>query len=176
MSERKNIDLLIYELEDIRKVLLKGVEHLTKEQLFTPPVPGEFPIGAFLMHMAEVDLGWLATLSEGSVDISDDVKKRSYYNSWYDAWGDDQGEPPTEALEIQTYLDTIAETRKMLIDYINTMTDEDLEKVITRKHGENESSFTKKWIIYHLIEHEAHHRGQMFMLIRMAGWNKDKDD
>lgn len=172
MAERKNIELLVYELEDVRKVLLNGVEHLSKEQLFEPPVKGEFPIGAYLMHMAEVDLGWLATLSQDSVEISDDIKKRSYYNSWYDAWGDDIGEPPKEAIERQVYFDTIAETRKMLLDYINTMTDEDLEQTITRKHGDREHSFTKKWIIYHLIEHEAHHRGQMFMLIRMAGWQK----
>ncbi len=172
MPERKNIDLLVYELEDVRKVLLKGVEHLTKEQLFEPPVEGEFPIGAYLMHFAECDLGWLQTLSEGTVEISDNIKKRSYYNSWYDAWGDDIGEPPKESIERQVYFDTIAETRKMLLDYINTMTDEDLEQTITRKHGDHEHSFTKKWIIYHLIEHEAHHRGQMFMLIRKAGWNK----
>lgn len=175
MPERKNIDLLIYQLEDIRRVLLEGVEHLTKEQLFEPPVQGEFPIGAYMMHMAEVDLGWLAVLSQDSVEISDDIKKRSYYNAWYDAWGDDVGEPPAEALEVQTYLDVMAETRKMLLDYINTLTDDDLEEVISRKYGEKEQKFTKKWIIYHLIEHEAHHRGQMFMLIRMAGWNK-KDE
>ncbi|HLT24316.1 MAG TPA: hypothetical protein VK004_04255, partial [Ignavibacteria bacterium] len=87
MAERKNIDLLIYELEDIRKVLLNGVEHLTKEQLFTPPVPGEFPIGSYLMHFAEVDISWLEILSDGTVEISDDIKRRSYYNSWFDAWG-----------------------------------------------------------------------------------------
>ena len=176
MAERKNIDLLIYELEDIRKVLLKGVDHLTKEQLFTPPVPGEFPIGAYLMHFAEVDLGWLKTLSEDTVEISDDIKNRSYYNSWYDAWGEDKGEPPTEALEVQAYFDTMAETRKMLLDYINTMTDDDLEKEVTRTHDGKDYKFIKKWIIYHLIEHEAHHRGQMFMLLRMAGWNKTKDN
>ena len=176
MSEKKNIDLLVYELEDVRRILLKGVEHLTKEQLFEPPVPGEFPIGAYLMHMAEVDLGWLATLSQDSVEISDDIKKRSYYNSWYDAWGEDVGEAPKEAIEPQVYFDTIAETRKMVIDYIKGMSDEDLEETITRKHGDHEHSFTKKWIIYHLIEHEAHHRGQMFMLIRMAGWNKKRDN
>lgn len=175
MAERKNIDLLIYEFEDVRKVLLKGVEHLTKEQLFAPPKPGEFPIGAYLMHFAECDLGWLEVLSEGTVEISNDIKKRSYYNSWYDAWGEDQGEPPTEAPEKQTCFDTIAETRKMVLDYINSMTDDDLDKVITRKRGDREQSFSKKWIIYHLIEHEAHHRGQMFMLIRMAGWKKKED-
>jgi uncharacterized damage-inducible protein DinB len=172
MSDRKNIDLLIYELEDIRRVLIKGVEHLTKEQLFTTPVPGEFPIGSYLMHFAEVDLSWLEILSGGTVEISDEIKRRSYYNSWFDAWGEDIGEPPTEALDIRTYLEVMAETRKMVIDYLNTMTDDDLETEVSRKWTGGEKKFTKKWIIYHLIEHEAHHRGQMFMLIRMAGWNK----
>ena len=35
-----NIELLIYMFEDIRKVTLKGIDGLTKEQLFAVPVKG----------------------------------------------------------------------------------------------------------------------------------------
>ena len=63
-------------------------------------------------------------------------------------------------------------TRKNFLDYISGMEDKNLEEKITRKRNEKEIQISKKWIIYHIIEHEAHHRGQMFMLIRKAGWNK----
>jgi uncharacterized damage-inducible protein DinB len=172
MSERKNIELLVYELESGRQEILDGIRHLTKEQFFTPPIPGEFPIGAYLMHFCECDIAWTSRLSEGSVEISDDLKKRSYYNSWFDPWGDDAGEPPKEAPEVQFYFNMLAEVRKLFVDYVKSMTDEDLHKEITRIRDGKEQKLSKKWIICNHIKHDAHHRGQIFMLIRMAGWNK----
>ncbi|HLT24342.1 MAG TPA: DinB family protein [Ignavibacteria bacterium] len=172
MSERKNIDLLVYELESGRQEILDGIAHLTKEQFFTPPVPGEYPIGAHLMHYCECDIAWTERISEGSVKISDDLRKRSFYNAWFDPGGDDAGVPPTEAPEKQFYFDTLAEVRKHFVDYVKSMTDEDLDKEITRVSNGKEVKISKRWIICNHIKHDAHHRGQIFMLLRMAGWSK----
>jgi uncharacterized damage-inducible protein DinB len=172
MSERKNIDLLVYELESGRQEILDGIAHLTKEQFFESQIPGEFPIGAHLMHYCECDIAWTERISEGSVEISDDLRKRSFYNAWFDPGGEDAGEPPTEAPEVQFYFDILAEVRKLFVDYVKSMTDEDLDKEITRISNGKELKITKKWIICNHIKHDAHHRGQIFMLIRMAGWKK----
>lgn len=163
------VELLKWMLEDIRKVTIGGVSHLTKEQLFTPPIEGEFPIGAYLMHFAECDLGWLETISGNK--IPDDVKKRSYYSAWFDVPKEDYN-PPKKAPEVKEYSEVMELTRKMFLDYIAALKDSELEDIITRKRGETERKFSKKWIIYHILEHEAHTRGQIFMLIRKAGWNK----
>ncbi len=161
------IQLLKWMLEDVRKETLSGIDHLSKEQLFLAPVEGEYSIGSYLMHFAECDLSWLEILS--GEEQPSELKKRAYFDKWFDV---PDPEPPKEPLEINEYLETIAATRKNFIDYISTLNDNDLEKevVIQRKSGERK--IKKKWIIYHIIEHEAHHRGQMFMLIRKAGWNK----
>ena len=163
------IDLLIWMLEDVRKVTLSGVEHLTKEQLFTPPIEGEFPIGAFLMHLGEADLGWLQTIS--GTKVSKDIKKKTYYNSWYDVPKEDYN-PPKTAPEVNEYFEALGETRKLFLDFISAIKDSELEDIITWKFNDTERQRSKKWIIYHILEHEAHTRGQMFMLIRKAGWNK----
>jgi uncharacterized damage-inducible protein DinB len=169
---RLQIDLIQYMLEDIRKVTLKGVSGLTKVQLFAEPAPGEAPIGAYLMHLGECDLGWLETLTGHDQDA--ELKKRSYYNCWFDSG--ENCKPPTEIIEIEEYLDTMAKCREKVLEYINSISDGDLEKPVYRKwmhNGEEKSKeFTPKWILYHLIEHEAHTRGQLFMLIRMAGFKK----
>ena len=162
---RDQINLLLYLLDDIRRVTLKGVNGLTKEQLFQEPIPGEFPIGAYLMHLGECDLGWLGTLS-GEMQ-PEELKKRNYYDSWFDP---EQSAPPKRAPEVEDYLSAIGEARERVRDYLLSMSDEQLEDKVTRKRGEKVNTFSKKWIIYHLIEHEAHTRGQMFMLIRMAGF------
>ncbi len=168
----KNTELLVYMLEDIRKVTLKGVSGLTKEQLFTKPIQGEFPIGAYLMHLAEVDLFWLNVLN--GIEIDAELKKRSYSDTWFDSG--DKFNPPKVPIEIEEYLDVLQLGRSRVLEYIKSLYDNDLEEIITQKWMsggvENSSSFSRKWVIYHLIEHEAHTRGQMFMLIRMAGFKK----
>ncbi|MBK7445230.1 MAG: DinB family protein [Ignavibacteria bacterium] len=166
------INLLKWMLEDLRKVTLEGVKHLTKEQLFTPPVENEFCIGSYIMHLAEVDLGWYETLS--GEKASDDIKKRSYYNCWFDSGPDFN--PPNEAPEYEEYFKTIEATRKIFLDYVSSLIDSDLDENVITKRRDGDVSIPKKWIIYHIIEHEAHTRGQMFMLIRMAGWNKSSSD
>lgn len=164
----KNTELLIYMLEDIRKVTLQGIKGLSKEQLFREPMPGESPIGAYIMHLAECDLGWMARLA--GEEQSDELKKLCYYNCWFDVPEADLN-PPTSAPTVQEYITALEKTRKVVIDYIRGMSDSDLEITMKiKRRADVEVEISKKWIIYHLIEHESHTRGQMFMLIRMAGF------
>jgi uncharacterized damage-inducible protein DinB len=168
-NSQPQVELLKWMLEDVRKVTIGGVEHLTKEQLFTPPIEGEYPIGSYLMHLCEVDLGWLRTLS--GIKQPEEIKKRAYYNAWYDVAKEDFN-PPKQPLEVKEYFDIMALTRKMFLDHVSSLKDSELNDVIVRKFKDTERRYTKKWIIYHILEHEAHTRGQTFMLIRKAGWNK----
>lgn len=158
-----NIQLLKWMMKDAREVLLEGIDGLSKEKLFQAPVEGEFPIGAYIMHMGEVDSYWYSQLT--GMEMPDEVKKRVYDNCWFDCPAENSN-PPKSPIEVQEYLNAIAETRKIVFDYMDKMNDNELEDVVRlKKNGE---PLTKKWIIYHLLEHEAHHRGQMFMLIRMG--------
>ncbi len=173
----KNTELLLYMLEDIRKVTLKGVSGLTKEQLFDEPMPGEFSIGSYLMHLAECDLGWLQVLDGNEPDA--ELSKRSYYGFWFDSGKDFN--PPKDIIEIDEYIDVMAKCRAKVIEYIKTLDDEELDPKfsVVRKFDNKEftKEYTRKWIIYHLIEHEAHTRGQIFMLIRIAGYkNKGENN
>ncbi|MBZ0204050.1 MAG: DinB family protein [Ignavibacteria bacterium] len=170
---KQQIELMLYMLEDIRKVTLKGVSGLSKEQLFAEPVPGESCIGSYIMHLAEAELGWLKTLS--GEDQPEDLKKRIYYGAWFDVPAKDYL-PPKEPIEPEEYINAITEVRERLLTYIRNMDDSDLETIQVNRWVidgvEKKHECSKKWIIYHLIEHEAHTRGQMFMLIRMAGFKK----
>ena len=168
---KPQLSLLWWMLEDVRKVTLRGIEGLTKEQLFQPPMGGEYPIGAYLMHLAEAEVYWLQVISGSKVDV--DIKKKIYYGKWFDpSKGEVEG--PKEPLEVKNYLEALREVRELLRNYIFTMEDIELEEIIVQKWEGGEENISKKWIIYHLIEHEAHHRGQMMLLIRKAGFRKSK--
>lgn len=164
MSNRSQVELMKWMLQDIRKVTLEGIKGLTKEQLFEPPIEGEYSIGAYLMHFAECEIYWYEQFSGDTV--SDELKKRAYSNVWFDPGG--EANPPTSPPEVQEYLSVLDEIRNIVMNGMDKLTDEDLETEVDFKVREGEMRFSKKWILYHLIEHEAHHRGQMFMLIRMG--------
>jgi len=166
----KNTELLIYMLEDIRKETLKGISGLTKEQMFMEPLKGEYPIGAYMMHIAEAELYWLGILS--GEKQPEDLKMRIYDCAWFDAPKESYA-PPAEPIEIQEYLRAASDVRELFFNYIRNMSDSDLEiKLKIKRSPTHKVEITKKWIIYHIIEHEAHTRGQMFLLIRMAGFKK----
>ena len=167
--QNDRVKLLLWMLEDVRKETLEGVSGLNKEQLFRPPIEGEYPIGAYLMHLGEAEAGWLAVLT--GVKPSDEIKKMVYYDSWFDPGK--ESHPPKEAPGVEDYHKAISAVRKQLTDYIGGLKDSDLDEFVTRMRRGEEQKLTRQWIIYHLIEHEAHHRGQMFMLIRKAGWKKN---
>lgn len=155
-------------LEDVRKETLQGVNHLTKEQLFQNPVDDEYPIGSYLMHIADCEIDYLEFLS--GKEQSEELKKRAYMEKWFRPEGDPS--PPKVAPEVNEYLNILAETRKNFLDYISTLKDSDLEEITIRKNQFGEFKRFKRELIYYALEHEVHHRGQMFMLIRKAGWYK----
>lgn len=168
VNSNPQISLLKWMLEDVRNETLKGVNHLTREQLFQPPVKDEFPIGAYLMHLAEVDISWLEIISGN--DQPDELKRKSYFDKWFDSR--ENYDPPKEAPEIKDYFDILEQTRQNFLDYVSELKDNQLEEEVILKRKKGDIKFSRKWIIYHILEHEAHTRGQMFMLIRKAGWNK----
>lgn len=154
-------------LEDVRKVSLKGIEGLTKEQLFEEPISGEYPIGAYLFHFAEAELFWLEIASE--TEQPKVLKEEIFSNNWFDP-SEENPKPPTKPLEIEDYLKGLQKVRNRLKDFVFGLKDSDLEKFVplqkTLKNVEEPWEISIKWILYHLIEHEAHHRGQMLTLIR----------
>ncbi|MCC7430201.1 DinB family protein [bacterium] len=158
------VSLLWAILRDIRKETLKGVEKLTKEQLFIPPMENEAPIGAYLMHIAEAETYWLEMMS--GLQVSDKIKQEHFCNAWFDC---ENPNPPKEPLEPAYYVKALTNVRNLLQKFVLALTDSDLTKSFSRTNSKGETyEITFRWVLYHLIEHEVHHRGQIFFLMRKA--------
>lgn len=160
---RERVKLLKWMLEDIRNVTLNGVKDLTSEELFKQPMEGEFPVGAYLMHLGEADAGWYHTIMENP--MHEDLRKRMYYGAWFDVPKEEYN-PPTSPISVEEYINAITEARKHILDYLDSINDEELKREITWKRNGKDITRSVEWILYHLIEHECHTRGQMFFLIR----------
>jgi uncharacterized damage-inducible protein DinB len=45
--------------------------------------------------------------------------------------------------------------------------DKDLERIITFERNGETTEYNLRWILHRLIDHEAQHKGQIFMLKRL---------
>jgi uncharacterized damage-inducible protein DinB len=55
------------------------------------------------------------------------------------------------------------QTRDVLFSY----NDKDLERIIKFERRGESTEYNLRWILHHLIDHEAQHKGQIFMLKRL---------
>jgi uncharacterized damage-inducible protein DinB len=159
--------LLLWMLDDVRKELLEGLQGLTKEQLMSAPCEGEYALGAYLLHQCQADAWWYSVMS-GKEFSSELIKKFDY--KWF--MRGENAKPPEVPLEPEQYIALMEEARDVVRAHIRGLKDAELDKEVSFKHKEKEYSMSVRWIIYHLIEHEAHHRGQMFLLKRKGGLGK----
>lgn len=152
-------------MEDARRKTLKGIEGINKEQLFAEPVPKEYCLGAYLMHLGECEIGWYEEIS-GEV-LPDELKKRNYYDAWID-YPPGEGNPPTEVIEVEEYISAISDVRKYWLEYLDRIDDSVLDDVVIAYKGHGDVPMTKRDIINRIISHENHTRGQIFLLARMG--------
>lgn len=61
-------------------------------------------------------------------------------------------------------VNALNETRKITNGWLESRYDDDFDKLMFNKR------FHMSWIFFHLAEHEAHHMGQIALLMQMAGY------
>ncbi|MBI5366858.1 MAG: DUF664 domain-containing protein [Planctomycetes bacterium] len=145
-------------LEDVRRQLKEQVAELTAEDLaWTPPAAGN-PIGRLLRHVAFAEADWILG------DVCRIADPAPFLPEMLRAGGVMADPGPRPLAEFLGVLDAVrAETRKRLaafgvgeLDQRREYVGEDLHKV-----------FTVRWILYHLVDHEAAHKGQIAAVRRM---------
>jgi uncharacterized damage-inducible protein DinB len=61
----------------------------------------------------------------------------------------------------------LAEVHSRTDTYLAGLNVEDMNQMIQAPWGE---SFRLGWIIWHVVEHEIHHRGEIFLMLGLLGW------
>lgn len=141
-------------LTDARRRLYRDLADLRPEELHPTPSWGNNSVGTLLYHLAAIELDWtfadLMTYSdegfpEGTGEwFPVDVRER-----------DGRLTPVVEPLE--RALDRLEWVRGHLFGVLGRMTDADLDRTFVNDGDENGGA----WILHHLMQHEAEHRGQI---------------
>lgn len=145
----------IWCLEDVRRSILERLSGISQHDLDTK-LNGGHSIGSLLYHIALIEADWLYE----EVLVSEwNPKIRSLFQQ-SDRNIDDKL-TYIKGQGIDEHLHRLKSVRDELLSHFRFMDLEDWRKprVLTNY------DVTPEWVIYHLIEHESHHRGQVFQML-----------
>jgi uncharacterized damage-inducible protein DinB len=158
-----NIGLSLSAMEEVRGQLRAAIQELSDEQIGRPAIPGAHSIGALTLHIGEAEWWWMNCIIKGH-ELTDEDRARPYWDAL---------ENP-DSFAAKNYsahfcLETIDAIREETRRFLATLTDKDLARVYSHTRGERTIEATLRWILHHLVNHEAQHKGQILMLKRLLG-------
>jgi uncharacterized damage-inducible protein DinB len=147
-------------MEEVRAQLLKIIADITDEELSARLVPGAHQIGGLLLHLGENDWWWICAIADGQ-EITDEVRREIYIDDTVET------DFALKGLSTQDCIGILGRIRQKAIEALQKFTDDDLDKMIPYETNGNRYESSLRWILHHVTEHEAGHRGQIAMLKRL---------
>ena len=160
------VALLLAALDDQSRRLIGHTRDLAPAELAWQPAPGMNTIGMLLAHIAvaETHLGQIGLLGE----------ERGHVHDVLGIGVEAEGMPlprgggPSPALsgrEHGLFADLLERARAHTRAAATGLDDADLEREVTRTRPDGTKRVSNvRWILYHLLEHEAGHRAQLGLL------------
>ena len=143
-----NAKSLFHYWSQVRQGLFEALDKLTDAQLDFVPHPGLWSLRETVCHIAGTEDGWLR-----------------YYAA--NRWHEEEAQPHPQDYP------TVADL-KALLTKVHQETeaqfaqdaDASMERVVQLPWG---SQTTLGWVVWHVLEHEIHHRGEIFLMLGMQG-------
>ena len=145
---------------------MQEVAGLSIAQLDWHPDEQTESIGTLLLHCDAIEWSWLHEDVLGTPSAE-------YPGDWSEALPIRVGAPQVMGRSVGHYLQKLEATRERTLQILRGFTDADLARFVGEAEpppGEEKRSrlFTIDWVIWHIIEHEATHVGQIELLRRLA--------
>jgi len=141
--------------QKIWRDLMRAVALLKDEHLgFRPADDYPRTIGDILRHLINLEQGWIGYVVQRNLD----------------AWPDERQE---ELSSVNALRDELQRAHHETMDYLQTVPAEDFNRIIqvpgngTPKLG---------WILWHVLEQQIHHRGELFLCLSLLGLDRPKTD
>jgi uncharacterized damage-inducible protein DinB len=154
------------QLDALSATMFADLRGIPAAELGWQPLPGMNTIGMLFTHLAIVEVYWLMIATGGYTD----EKLRKVLGIGVD----DDGMPlppgarPPANLRGRTLADCRRlhdRARRFVTRIARAMKPADLRKVITRQRRDGSTdSCNVRWILFHVLEHQAGHYGQMLLV------------
>ena len=133
----------------------RAIAPLTAEQLALQPTPHIWPLEQIVQHIISVRAGWFsATLQD------EDAAMAAYIE-----WGQ-RDSPSRSGAELAHALD---ETWAFIESRLARWTPEECAMTFPDEWEGQVTDVSRSWVIYHVLEHDLHHGGEVSMILGMNG-------
>jgi uncharacterized damage-inducible protein DinB len=141
--------------------LIRAIALLTPEQLHLRAAPQLRSLCEQVAHMIAVRARWLyLDLHEGGAELDPLM-------SW-DGWSAQHGREVPPMRSAAELVDGLETTWQVIEQALHRWTIADLEEVFPPTLP-GEDAFTRQFVIWHLIEHDLHHGGELSFVLGMHG-------
>ena len=141
-------------LEDTRRRLLRDLEDLDEMNLDRRLGWAPNSIGTLLYHIAAIELDW------AFADLGETTEFPEGTEEWFPVDVRDQDGRLSPVVEpFRRHLNRLAWVRSHLLEVLGGLADEDIDREFV--NADDGSRNGGAWILHHLMQHEAEHRGQI---------------
>jgi uncharacterized damage-inducible protein DinB len=134
----------------------ESVAPLTAEQLALRAAPGLRSVGENTAHIIGCRAGWFTfVLGE---DVGEEIKATA-------AWD----EPDAAARTADELVRGLDLTWNMMADRIARWSDADMQQTFKDDWDGEEVHLSRAWIVWHVLEHDLHHGGEVSLTLGMHG-------
>ncbi|MFN8468470.1 MAG: DinB family protein [Caldilineaceae bacterium] len=152
---QSTLDVIYENWRGYQEKLRAAVAPLTDEQLTLQPATHMWPVGQLVQHIISVRAGWFS----GTMQEPDEAMDA------YMWWGQ-RDSPARSGAELARGL---ADTWAFIEARLQRWTPEDCAATFPDEFDGKEVYVSRSWIIYHVLEHDLHHGGEVSLILGSHG-------
>lgn len=134
---------------DLRPITLAALRRLTPEQLHWKPEGFGRSAWDLAVHMCDCEWHWI---------WRNTLKREPVETRW----------DPARFRNLDELIEYWSAIHRATVEWLQDSPCSQLNRKFAMPHTDFPWA-TMNWIVYHVMEHEIHHRGQLFMLMRLQG-------
>ncbi len=149
-------------------LLIAALQGLSDEQLKLRTAPHQWTVWQLAAHLAGTRTYWFDLIDGCSDELRDFFRVASTTVpglSLEDAAWEDDEDRPRDAAEL---VDALTRTWQMVEERLHAWSRDDLQTEFERSRGRMRR-FSRHWVIWHLMEHEIHHGGEISQILGTHG-------
>lgn len=155
-------------MEEVREQLREAVAEISTEDMGRRAFPEAHSIGGLVLHIGEAEWWWMNCVI-GGLEVTEAAPASSFWDVL-----EEPERVATNSYSAQFCLDEIDRVRDETLTRFRSVDDEQLDKVFTFERKGKTLELSLRWILHHLIDHEAQHKGQILMLKRLLGLQNEQ--
>ena len=156
--------------ENYQSLLLDALRPLTPGQMALKPAPHQWAIWQIASHMAGARMYWFHDFLRECAPALRDMFRVGQTTvpglALDDAGWEDDENHPRSAAEVADALD---QTWAAMAQCLERWAPDDLPVTFDRQRRSGTETLSREWVIWHLIEHDLHHGGEISSILGSNG-------